>query len=54
MTAQYGRGFSVDTLENMREFYLSYRDRISETAFRIFVKDIVLAILNLTKDNMIR
>ena len=35
LTELYGRGFSVDTLENMRKFYLTYRERISETVFRI-------------------
>ena len=39
LTMQYGRGFSVDSLENMRKFYLSYNGRISETAFRIFVEE---------------
>ncbi len=38
LTEQYDRGFSVYTLENMRKFYLSYNDRISETAFRNLVK----------------
>lgn len=36
LTAQFGRGFSVDNLENMRKFYLAYRGRISETLFRKF------------------
>lgn len=36
MTAQFGRGFSVDTLENARKFYLNYNERISETVFRKF------------------
>lgn len=36
LTSEFGRGFSVDNLENMRKFYLAYKDRISETAFRIF------------------
>lgn len=36
LTEQFGRGFSVDTLENARKFYLNYQDRISETAFRKF------------------
>ena len=36
LTEKYGRGFSVDNLENMRKFYLAYRDRISETLFRKF------------------
>ena len=33
---KFGRGFSVDNLENMRKFYLAYCDRISETVFRKF------------------
>ncbi len=36
LTEQFGRGFSVDTLENVRKFYLNYQDRISETVFRKF------------------
>lgn len=36
LTEQYGRGFSVDTLENTRRFFLTYQDRISETLFRKF------------------
>ncbi len=32
LTAEFGRGFSVDNLENMRKFYLSYS--ISETVSR--------------------
>ena len=36
MNTQFGRGFSVDTLENTRKFYLTYQDRISETVFRKF------------------
>ena len=36
MNKQFGRGFSVDTLENARKFYLTYQDRISETVFRKF------------------
>lgn len=35
LTAQFGRGFSPDNLENMRRFYLAYRElEISETASR--------------------
>ena len=33
---KFGRGFSVDNLENMRKFYLAYCDRISETVFKKF------------------
>lgn len=36
MNTQFGRGFSVDTLENARKFYLTYQSRISETVFRKF------------------
>lgn len=36
MTEQFGRGFSVDTLENARKFYQTYQSRISETLFRKF------------------
>lgn len=36
LTEQYGRGFSVDTLENARRFFLTYQNRISETVFRKF------------------
>ena len=32
------KGFSVDTLENARKFYLNYQDRISEAVFRKFVE----------------
>ena len=28
MNAEFGKGFSVDTLENMRKFYLVYQNRI--------------------------
>lgn len=34
LTARFGRGFSVDNLENMRRFYLAYRGEISETPSR--------------------
>ncbi|EOS71805.1 hypothetical protein C818_00298 [Lachnospiraceae bacterium MD308] len=33
LTKKYGRGFSVDNLENMRKFYLKFGDRISRTIF---------------------
>ncbi|MBO0933678.1 hypothetical protein J2I48_21905 [Fibrella sp. HMF5036] len=35
LTGQFGKGFSVDNLENMRQFYLVYS--ISETVSRKFV-----------------
>lgn len=34
LTEKYGRGFSVDNLENMRKFYLKFGDRISESVLR--------------------
>ncbi len=34
LTEEYGRGFSVDNLENMRKFYLKFGDRISEALLR--------------------
>lgn len=33
---EFGKGFSEDTLSNMRKFYLIYKNRISETLFRKF------------------
>lgn len=36
LTEKYGRGFLEDTLKNARKFYLTYRDRISETTFSLF------------------
>ena len=36
LTEQFGKGFSEDTLKNVRKFYLTYKDRISETAFSLF------------------
>lgn len=35
LSCRFGRGFSVDNLENMRRFYLAYSTAISETASRI-------------------
>lgn len=35
LNAKFGKGFSVDNLENMRKFYLTYRDTKSETVSRI-------------------
>lgn len=42
LTAEFGKGFSVDNLENMRKFFLTYSQSLdkesekSETVFRIF------------------
>lgn len=34
LNAKFGKGFSVDNLENMRRFYLTYSSAISETSSR--------------------
>lgn len=39
LNAEFGKGFSADTLENARKFYMNYRDRISETVFRNFIEE---------------
>ena len=39
LNAEFGKGFSVDTLENARKFYLNYQGRISETLFRKLIKE---------------
>ena len=39
LNAKFGKGFSVDTLENARKFYLNYQGRISEALFRKFVEE---------------
>lgn len=39
LTEKFGKGFSEDTLENARKFYLCYQDRISETLFQKFAVD---------------
>ena len=38
LNEEFGKGFSVDTLENARKFYLCYQERISEAAFRKFTE----------------
>lgn len=36
LTEEFGKGFSESTLEKARKFYLTYRNRISETLFTEF------------------
>lgn len=36
LTEEFGKGFSESTLEKARKFYLTYKDRISETLFTEF------------------
>ena len=40
LNAEFGKGSSVDTLENARKFYLNYQGRMSETLFRISGDDV--------------
>ena len=39
LNAEFGKGFSADTLENARKFYLCYQNRISEAVFRKFTEE---------------
>lgn len=34
LTKEFGKGYSIDNLENFRRFYMTYADRISETLSR--------------------
>ena len=36
LNQEFGKGFSEDTLKNARKFYLTYKNRISETLFSLF------------------
>ena len=36
---EFGKGFSEDTLKNARKFYLTYKERKSETVFSLFEKN---------------
>ena len=36
LTEEFGKGFSESTLEKARKFYLTYKNRISETLFTEF------------------
>ena len=36
---EFGKGFSEDILKNARKFYLTYKERISETVFSLFEKE---------------
>uniref|UniRef100_UPI0040278EE9 DUF1016 N-terminal domain-containing protein n=1 Tax=Agathobacter rectalis TaxID=39491 RepID=UPI0040278EE9 len=36
LTEEFGKGFSESTLAKARKFYLTYKDRISETLFTEF------------------
>ncbi|MBF1018198.1 MAG: hypothetical protein HXK90_01665 [Lachnospiraceae bacterium] len=45
MAEQFGKGFSEDTLKNVRKFYLTYKGRISETVFSPFAEALPDALL---------
>ncbi len=36
LNAEFEKGFSESNLKNIRQFYLSYEDRISQTVFDLF------------------
>jgi predicted nuclease of restriction endonuclease-like (RecB) superfamily len=40
LSRKFGKGFSVDNLESMRKFYVSYQFRISETVSRKSIKPV--------------
>lgn len=51
LLTEFGRGFSGDTLKNARKFYLTYKERISETVFSLFAiekSETVFSLLNET------
>lgn len=52
MNTQFGRGFSIDTLENARKFYQTYQDRISETVFRKFAVEKSEAVFRLFEETL--
>ena len=48
---EFGRGFSEDNLEHARRFYLTYKDRISETVFRKFAIEKSETVFRISEDN---
>lgn len=52
LTDKFGKGFSVDTLEKTRKFYLTYKDRISATEFRKFAVEKSATVLRIFEENM--
>ena len=51
LTKEFGRGFSTDTLNNARKFFLLYRDRISESMIGKFVNDNSESLISFFKDD---
>ena len=52
LTAEFGRGYSTDTLKNARKFYLTYKERISEPMFHLFASEKSEPVVNLFKKNL--
>lgn len=50
LNEKFGKGFSEDTLKNARKFYLTYKDRISETAFSLFAIEKSETVFSFFKD----
>lgn len=50
LTEEFGRGYSPDTLKNVRKFYLTYKDRISEPMFRLFAIEKSEPVVSLFRD----
>lgn len=48
---EFGKGFSEDTLKNARKFYLTYKERISETMFSLFAIEKSETVFSLFKRN---
>ena len=53
LTEEFGRGYSKDTLKNVRKFYLTYKERISEPVFRLFAIEKSEPVVNLFNDILI-
>lgn len=49
---EFGKGFSEDTLKNARKFYLTYKERISETVFSLFAVEKAKQCLAFLKKNL--
>lgn len=50
LTEEFGRGYSSDTLKNVRRFYLTYKERISEPVFRLFAIEKSEPVVSLFRD----
>lgn len=50
MKKNFDRGFSEDSLKNVRKFYLTYKDRIDETVFNLFAVEKSETVFSLFKE----